>query len=49
MGSMTKQKITITIEKHLVQWIDEQTKIYRFRNRSHGFEFAVAKLKEKEK
>jgi Arc/MetJ-type ribon-helix-helix transcriptional regulator len=49
MESMPKQKITITVEKHLVDWIDKQVETFRFRNRSHGFEYAVAQLVENEK
>jgi Arc/MetJ-type ribon-helix-helix transcriptional regulator len=48
MESMPKQKVTITVEKSLVHWIDEEVKKFRFRNRSHGFEFAVAELMKQE-
>lgn len=49
MESMPKQKVTITVEKTLIDWIDEQVKKYRFRNTSHAFEFAVAELIRLEK
>jgi metal-responsive CopG/Arc/MetJ family transcriptional regulator len=49
MESMPKQKVTITVEKNLVDWIDGEVKKYRFRNRSHGFEYAVAELIKQEK
>jgi len=49
MRGMPKQKVTITIEKRLLEWIDEQVKSFRFRNRSHAFEFSLAKLIEAEK
>jgi Arc/MetJ-type ribon-helix-helix transcriptional regulator len=49
MESMPKQKVTITVEKALVTWIDEEVKKFRFRNRSHGFEYAVANLMKEEK
>jgi len=46
---MPKVKVTITVDKKLLDWIEEQVKSFRFRNTSHGFEFAVAKLMETEK
>jgi Arc/MetJ-type ribon-helix-helix transcriptional regulator len=49
MEIMPKQKVTVTIEKSLLAWVDEQVKTFRFRNRSHGLEFAVSKLMEGEK
>jgi Arc/MetJ-type ribon-helix-helix transcriptional regulator len=49
MESMPKQKVTITVEKTLIEWIDEQVKKYRFRNTSHAFEYAVAELIRLEK
>ncbi len=49
MESVTKVKVTITVEKPLVDWADKEVEKYRFRNRSHAFEFALAKLKESEK
>lgn len=47
--TMPKQKVTITVEKSLLDWIDKQVASYRFRNTSHAFEYAVAQLIEKEK
>jgi Arc/MetJ-type ribon-helix-helix transcriptional regulator len=49
MESMAKQKVTITVEKSLVDWIDREVEKFRFRNRSHGFEYAVAELMKNEK
>jgi Arc/MetJ-type ribon-helix-helix transcriptional regulator len=49
MESMPKQKVTITVEKRLLEWIDKEVEKFRFRNRSHAFEYALAKLMEKEK
>jgi Arc/MetJ-type ribon-helix-helix transcriptional regulator len=46
---MPKQKVTVTIEKRLLEWTDTQIVSFRFRNRSHAFEFALAKLMETEK
>jgi len=49
MESMPKKKVTITVEKSLIDWIDKQVETYRFRNTSHAFEFAVAELIRLEK
>jgi len=48
MENMPKSKISVTIEKRLVEWIDKEIGTLRFRNRSHAVEYAIAKLKEKE-
>lgn len=40
-------KVTATIDKELIQWIDQEVEKRRFRNRSHAIEYAIAKLKEK--
>jgi Arc/MetJ-type ribon-helix-helix transcriptional regulator len=47
MESM-KKSISITIEKELVTWIDQQVKTQRFRNRSHLVELALMKFRENE-
>lgn len=49
MESMPKQKVTITVEKSLLEWINSQVGSFRFRNTSHAFEFAVAELIRQEK
>jgi len=49
METMPKEKVTITVEKRLLEWIDKQIETFRFRNRSHAFEYAVAKLIETER
>jgi Arc/MetJ-type ribon-helix-helix transcriptional regulator len=46
---LPKQKVTITVEKRLLEWIDKEVEKFRFRNRSHAFEYAIAKLIESEK
>jgi Arc/MetJ-type ribon-helix-helix transcriptional regulator len=46
---MPKQQITITVEKRLIEWADREVAKFRFRNRSHAFEYAIAKLMETEK
>ncbi len=40
-----KDKITISVDHGLVEWLDRQVEKKRFCSRSHGFEYAFAKLK----
>ena len=44
-----KAKISVTVERKFVDWIDSQIKTMRFRNRSHAVEYALAKLLEQER
>jgi metal-responsive CopG/Arc/MetJ family transcriptional regulator len=44
-----KEKMSVTVEKNLVEWIDSQVKTQRFRNRSHGVEVALRKYVEEDK
>lgn len=48
MEVMPKAKISVTIEKRLVEWIDKEVKTLRFRNRSHAIEYALAKFVERD-
>jgi len=48
MQSM-KQSISVTVEKDLVAWVDEQVKTQKFRNRSHLVELALMRFREQEK
>ena len=42
-----KERITITIDKELLDWIDVRVADKIFANRSHGLEFLIAgKIKE---
>ncbi|HEV2193370.1 MAG TPA: ribbon-helix-helix domain-containing protein [Nitrosopumilaceae archaeon] len=43
---MAKLKLTISVDEELVNWIDQQIKEKIFSSRSHGFEYAVSKLKK---
>lgn len=43
-----KAKISVTVERRLVDWIDRQIATMRFRNRSHAVEFALVKFIESE-
>ena len=44
-----KERITITIDKELLKWLDEKTKEKIFANRSHGFEFLIKRAIEEKK
>lgn len=44
---MTKERITISIDKEILKWIDSQIDKKEFGHRSHCFEKAVTKLMEK--
>ncbi len=46
---MKKQRITITIDSALLEWLDQKIKDRIFANRSHGIEFLIAKKKEESK
>ena len=41
---MVRAKVSATIDRRLVQWVDEQVGTKRFRNRSHAIEWALAKV-----
>jgi len=49
MVDMTKVKISVTVERSIVEWMDREVKSLRFRNKSHAVEYALAKLIEAEK
>ena len=38
-----KERITITIDKELLEWIDKKIEKKVFANRSHGLEFLIEK------
>jgi len=44
-----KQSISVTVEKELVEWMDQRVKTQRFRNRSHFVEVALMRFREQEK
>ena len=48
MDSM-KSKISVSVDKRIVDWMDEQVVTQRFRNRSHAVEVALMKFIEGEK
>jgi len=44
-----KAKISVTVDREIVEWIDAQVKTQRFRNRSHAVELALMKFIQSEK
>lgn len=44
-----KDRITITIDKELLKWIDSKIKDKVFANRSHALEFLINKRMKDEK
>jgi Arc/MetJ-type ribon-helix-helix transcriptional regulator len=47
MESM-KSKISVTVNKEIVEWLDQNVKAQKFRNRSHGVELALMKMVQAE-
>lgn len=43
-----KERITITIDKELLAWLDKKTSAKIFANRSHGIEYLIKRAMEKE-
>ena len=44
-----KERITITLDKELLDWLDAKIQERVFANRSHGFERLIAELAKSEK
>ncbi|MFH1850685.1 MAG: ribbon-helix-helix domain-containing protein [archaeon] len=42
--SCMKERITITLDRELLEWLDAKISERVFANRSHGFEFLVADM-----
>lgn len=45
---LMKERITITIDKEFLKWLDEKIDDKTFANRSHGFEFLIKKRMDEE-
>ena len=43
-----KERITITLDKKLLKWLDKKIDKRVFANRSHGFEYLIAREMEEE-
>jgi metal-responsive CopG/Arc/MetJ family transcriptional regulator len=44
-----KERITITIETELLNWLDKKVDDKTFANRSHGFEYLIKRKMDAEK
>ena len=45
-----KKRITVTLDKELLNWLDKKIQERIFANRSHGFEFLIKqKMNEEQK
>jgi metal-responsive CopG/Arc/MetJ family transcriptional regulator len=44
-----KERITITLDEELLDWVDSKIRKRIFANRSHAFEFLIARLMENNK
>ena len=44
-----KERITITLDKELLDWLDAKIEEKIFANRSHGFEFLIMERFREEK
>lgn len=40
--NMMKERITVTLNKELLEWVDFKVNQKIFANRSHGFEYLIA-------
>ena len=43
MISVERVRVTISVDRKVIEWIDAQVEAGAFFNRSHGFEFCVKK------
>ena len=48
MKDKGKERITITIENDLLDWLDKKVEDKIFANRSHGFEFMIKRKIDEE-
>ena len=44
-----KTKTSIALDDELICWIEEMVKIKRFASRTHAIEYALQRMREKEK
>ncbi|MBW2970527.1 ribbon-helix-helix domain-containing protein [Candidatus Woesearchaeota archaeon] len=48
MQEPKKERITISIDRELLEWLDKKVAKHIYANRSHGFEFLIAREIEEE-
>jgi len=41
-----KERITVTLDKRFLDWLDKRVQDRTFANRSHGFEFLIVRSNE---
>ena len=46
---MAKERITVTLDKELLAWLDMKVEEHVFANRSHGLEYLIAEKIREEK
>ena len=46
---LMKTRITVTLDKEILNWLDKQIEERIFANRSHGFEFMIKQKMDEEK
>ena len=46
MPRKAKRKVSITVDKGLLEWIDRKIEEFTFQSRSHAIEQAIYKLKK---
>jgi len=46
---MMKERITVTLDKEILDWVDSKVANRTFANRSHGFEFLIQRRIDDEK
>jgi metal-responsive CopG/Arc/MetJ family transcriptional regulator len=44
-----KERITVTIDKELLKWLDKKIEEKVFANRSHGLEFLIKRAMDEER
>ena len=44
-----KERITVTLDRFILDWIDNRIKDRTFANRSHGFEFLLQRMIDENK
>ena len=44
-----KERITVTVDKELLSWLDKKIEAKVFANRSHGLEFLIKRKMEEER
>jgi metal-responsive CopG/Arc/MetJ family transcriptional regulator len=49
MSDMVKQRVSLTVRKELLAWIDGKVKLLVYASRSHAFESLIAEAMKQEK